>query len=1479
MKKTGKITAVLLSAAVLLSVLSFSYSACAADNASEIKINCSLLDSVMQDRPWVIETLLEDDWSGNPYAGVLAVSKGPKESVMENYTESLAFRAVVNAMELYANKDQHLEGLGNEAMNDLMDRLGVSSEEEVYKAVNKYTSSLDSLKYESIFNDMLIQNYESSWGTTLSDESMNYEILNQRAAVYKKLGAYQSALQDYLGLTNMHSEIVVYDPLNQASADYSVDIEKYTGHFMNAYRADLKNYLDGVVSIPGLSGKSALQEKIITSGALAGLTAYEKAVADSGVETEIETIFREYMLSDTMKIMSAAGKAFQLGSYSVDNAILMEALVSQKDSTVNTMERLADYTTDSNLADVCTRYEKLLEAQGNEKILSYEALASYIRQNNVVGDVITGIAGKGLSKIYDSYSCSYLGMSDYIWANSIARGVAVIQLSAWLGEEATGFQTAAKQVFVCKYVDKIIEEAANLTRKDIAAYNAARTENNARAVINDLELLKKLRLYGQKAGYESIMGNMNSWVGAILSNDQDMDSIQKMYQKAVDVILGCTISPVGDKPLEIKDNRRFTVYNYRLADGTVTTVATVSEKGQNWVDYSIVEADNYITGGIKISNGELNISSDLSNCYIPYVDASGVTDINIAAQNIVFGEIKNSGTLNINLTDDNASFKIINRLTNTGSFNIAGRQGGVETLSCYIIDNTSKINLKNTSLDVKGNITNNGSINGNINVCGDGSQEYETSGFKYGMQTVMGTGTITSLAFNNFTSEGVKIGGQQTVTESLSGMMTKVASSKNLTVTGNCTIENGYFSSDLTFRDYTADAAFRIRGIGYLRGSVKFNGDTEFEEGLDIGCSSLALNGDCSVYDDIRYSSGTITGEGRLKTHGGMYITASSPAISKLCFAGTLPQSFTSSSAVSVGRLENMNTSSDGVYFGGTINVTGTILCGAGANYNEGRNIVLKGSAVIGTDDFTGNISANEWTCTGEQSINGSLYTSGSIKIPADAVLDVDDYSQSTGTLDIGKGGSLKCSGSYSNGGTVTSAGAVSVSDDSKITGAHTGGTYTVQGSISASAVFKPDKLQFTGGLAQSFYNSATTETGDLYIGNKSKNGVSFNSAVNVTDTVSQSKKAVYSNGKNIVLKGEAVIEGEPLAENISAADWTCSSNAAIGGIMYTSGDIVIGDNVKLNVTEYRQSAGTLDIGEGGSLNCSGNYINGGTVTSAGTVSVADDSKITGAHTGGTFTAKGNVEASAAIKTDVLKFDSRLSQTFYNSQSTQTDRLEISNTSSKGFNVNSVINVAQKFDNKCKKLSNASNIRLNSDVLDKNVLDYDVCTDGEFKVSAGQNIYIRGNLILKSGAKVIVEDGGSLTVKKHVTSQSASFDIDEGGSMQINDYLSSSEDTFAVNGDLIIKGDAKMSSASVSGAGLMTFRGDLDVSSGTWDRPNIAFDSRISQSVGGSAINVNNLTISNSARSGIRFSSAINCYGELTENYLKISGGSYIVKK
>ena len=156
---------------------------------------------------------------------------------------------------------------------------------------------------------------------------------------------------------------------------------------------------------------------------------------------------------------------------------------------------------------------------------------------------------------------------------------------------------------------------------------------------------------------------------------------------------------------------------------------------------------------------------------------------------------------------------------------------------------------------------------------------------------------------------------------------------------------------------------------------------------------------------------------------------------------------------------------------------------------------------------------------------------------------------------------------------------------------------------------------------------------------------------------------------------------------------------------------------------------------------------------------------------------------------------------------------------------------------------------------------------------------MNGKLILKSGANLTVEDGGTLVVKRHIDSNSATLDVDSGGLIQINDYLNSSSDTFNIDGDMIVKGDAKISSSTVNANGLITFKGDLNISSGTWNNPNIAFNSKLPQTISGSAINVNNLTVDNTSKTGIAFSSTVNYYGEYTNNASVITNESNIVKK
>ena len=95
----------------------------------------------------------------------------------------------------------------------------------------------------------------------------------------------------------------------------------------------------------------------------------------------------------------------------------------------------------------------------------------------------------------------------------------------------------------------------------------------------------------------------------------------------------------------------------------------------------------------------------------------------------------------------------------------------------------------------------------------------------------------------------------------------------------------------------------------------------------------------------------------------------------------------------------------------------------------------------------------------------------------------------------------------------------------------------------------------------------------------------------------------------------------------------------------------------------------------------------------------------------------------------------------------------------------------------------------------------------------------------------------------------------------------------------MVKGDARITSSTVNANGLITFKGDLSISSGTWNKPNIAFVSKLPQVVSGSSVNVNDLTVDNSSKTGISFSQAVNYYGKYENNSSVIADESKLVKK
>lgn len=1293
--KIKKHISLFLSIVVVITSCSLAYFAKA---QKSININSELLDSVLSDRYWVIETLVNGDISNNPYSYInpSSTSQNLLDEVLENYQNNAAFKELVDAMDVYSNTGQYVSGLSDDVLSQFESWFGSSD------SVDKVIASTDELKYESILNDIIKTDYTSSWGDTLFDENMNLETLKQRSKVLKKLSVYQTSLKDIVGLNHSESSsIIVYDPYNAKTDTYEIDIDDYVGHFLNAYEQDLGNYLNSVVEIPAVNGNEALKKKILSTGALGLVTAYERTAIPKS-DFELDDVYYDGMYEDTMKIMKGAGKTLDIVNKTIDYAILLESLQSQKNTTVQSMSRVADTTSNADLAKVLDNYADLVNSAGDKKTLAYETITNYLRNEQIVTNIVSKEVKETSTKLIKSAANKYAGAKTMVLANAIAKSIAIAELSIWVADQTTGIQDTAKKIYTCKYLNKIINETQKCTQADILAYKKNKTEENAEIVLSDLQFLKELRLYGEKSAYGSMSAQMDSWIGILLGGGETKDYLDRRYQASIDTYLGCTFTPVT--------NNEFT-----LSKGDVLNISSENVNGKEYTQAEwkksngttlyFAEVDYRLMGGIDLNGATINVLNAPNGIYFPLLENDSIDSvINIYSDNVAFGTISNSSSMTIEVKKAEKTFEITDSIINSGTLSIKNNLS-TSKISINNINNTGNINVSNCVLQCKGSPTNNGKIAGMVDIC-SGSPSYENAYFTIGSQAILGTGTYTDLYFTNSTKQGIKISGTQTVTDYISNPNCRLRSGENIVLTGNCTVYDNKFNSSLSFKDFTSSVPLTINGTGYVYNDVNFNSDVTFNDSLNVtsSCKTLTLNGETNVKGDLKYSGGTIIGDKWLKLYGNLDAETSSPTISHLDFVGRTSQSISSSNPLTVSNLNNHNTSLSGVEFNCLINVTDSLQSGPLSDYKNGKNVVLTKNAKLG---------------------------------------------------------------------------------DGKITG------------------------------------------------------------------------------------------------NISAKDWTCSNSAEIKGTLYSSNAINVADGVQLVVSNYQQSGGTLTICKNALLNCLSDFSQSGSTTNNGQITVVGDGKITSSFIGGTFKIKGDLSLSNVFSPDNLIFESKTSQRFSNSSNTTVKSLTIDNSSISGFTVGSVINVSETFDNKCKKLINGENIVLtnNANYISDETTNGDFSVSGSYVVSKGETLTVNGKLNLKPNSSLTVEDGATLIVKRNVDSNSATVNVENGGMFQVNDYLNSSSDNFNINGNMLIKGDAKINSSTVNAAGLITFEGDLNVSSGTWNKPNLSFNSKLPQIINGSSINVNNLNVKNSSKTGITFNSTINYFGEYSDHTSLIHNSNNIVKK
>lgn len=1300
-KVTCILMALLLVAATLTGVMLAAY------GEKTVQANKLLLQNILEKRPWVIETLVDGDYTDNPYNQVCAgaTREGFMESVLQNYKESTAFKVLVDSMEAYSNAGQYVTNWTEEVVASLLEFFNLTDALSLEKYVDESVKTVDALRYEDIINDVLTEDYTASWGATLLEADSEMEQYRQMSKILKNLSGYQKALKD-------NNEL-----LASGFFESSEDFMDYTDNFLSAYEDTL---YDALVNIPAFSGAAnheALTKKLLGASALAfvlGAETYNPLKTSSSSAAYQGSLmaekYNEYFAGEIGALLKGTGKVLNFSSNATKYAMIANAVAAQTDTTAQVLERIRTTSANEDIQQTMQHYKNLVEDQGKTDALAIDAVLDYLSGQDSVGKAVLKQGGKLFTNVvnlrHGYFDGNKMVMTNALCENLIKAGKCVA-IAVWVADKATNIQDTAKKIYICKYTDKLIKETVKTYKADYRAYQSDQTDENAKKVLDDLEFLKKLRLYGEKQGYSSVCSQTESIVGLLLGGDSVKDGIEKNYQGMVDSLLGCTMVPGSNNAITVGEGETLILFPTRLHDGSITLQANYSKKDKSHV--FLPEADLIFMNGLTLNGGTVEIlnSAALSQnpaVFINRLRASGDSELTLRGSELVIGEINNAGNLQITYSDENTSLHVSSAFNNQGSVAIDA-QGA--HLKVQELSNSGTVAVNSGTVDVYGNITSSsGTYSGALNVCGDGSRDYENTYMDIAVQSLSGTGTFEKLYFNNAAREGVRIGGTQTLTGLLADSGSRLRTPQNLCLTGQCALADNRSKNALSFKDYTSTAPLRIGGTAFIKGNVSFGGETAFEDGLYLtgNCNTLTLGAPAKVKGDFKYAAGSIEGDGFLTLCGDAEISASQANIAKLNFAGLTAQTVSGANALTVAELDNHNLSLSGVDFTSKINVT-----------------------------------------------------------------------------------SLLCSGSTSN----------------------------------------------------------------------------------------------YKNAKNITLVGDAKLNGNTVRGSISVKDWSCSENCTVKGTLYASGDICIKSPCTLETVNYIQSGGSLTIEAGAALHCTGDFAQAGTTQNAGTVQVEGDSKVSAAFTGGTLKAKGDINASAALQPDVLHFAAKTEQTFNNTAATEVKTLLLENSSLSGITLSSTIKVTERYENNSKKVINGANIALADGAQGHGTQSAvsDLTVTNNYTLKSGETLTVNGKLYLNSGANLRVESGANLLVRRSLIATAAAITVEAGGSLQIDDYFSSSSTTVAAAGTLLIKGDAKITSSTVSGTGLLTFKGDVSISGGTWNRPNVAFVSKVPQSVGGTSISVNDLTVENTSKTGITFTDTVGYYGELAQNSTSVSGENYLVKK
>lgn len=1146
--------------------------------------NIILLEGILSgNRQWVYDTLVVDDRSSNPMAllnGTSQISMAQKALNtyygidVDNETQAALYKGLVDVM-IYGKGDWFYN-LVDEAGELVAWIVGFfTGSDDLENRADDLIASADELGYERLLKSALTKSYTASTGETIANADASLLLLRQTKDTLDYLNTFISFVNSGMG------GIVADARLSEFNSTYLND------YALPYYDATYK-LLESLETLLQDPESNSDNQTLTTATAMLAEIAYLSALKPPANFDDFSYagyLSENVIPEEIIYTYKAAGKTLSRASTVLDEYLTLSTLQQQKETLTGPITRMSSMTDDEDMEKALNHFAELLSDEFDQSILSPDYIFNYLRNNEVINKKVSKSVGKLLKK------WSFLS-DDALSGSVFANPVDVVSVAFWVADRAFGLDETCKKTYELLRLEDLIDLAEEQCKADVTAYRNNKTDANAKKALDDLQLLQRLRLYGENVAYGLAAAQTDRLLGQLFTGGEDLGAYwEEEYQRNVDTLMAASIvPPMGG--ITIPSGKSATIFYHEQGGFHYLRCGNLE-----YVDLPI-----RLAGGISL-RGTLSANSPFSVGFISVDAESGAILSAIAGPIHVNELVSEKGTFSLQ-AHNNSQFCFETLDIQNCRYNSDNGQH-IKT-NDLILSGTLTGGTVEATGDVTGTaVLSSSSISDALILCGSGTQRLN--------------GTLTTPVLQMTGAGPIVASGTTYVTDRIYGPDIQIRNDKNIIFSGS-TVETGYYNAGLTVQNAQLDdvsfagALMDLGGTTYS-GQIHSSGVSLFGESSFDG-SSMELS------DSLFFSSdGRLGGEGGVIRLSGDGSAAGTAVLDHtLVLDGTSTQQFTGDLSAKRLILENtgiisVDDSLTAVEFfdagSGQLTADSLICLGDTAEYVLGN--AFGGSLSVQTLELEQPLSLggdlilreNSHAALPQMTIEGTLRTHmgagvSQCEVQAGGL-------EMTGDLTLADGASVTVLGTARMSGSLHSDTPLSITGDLLASSLVTDSTICLSGDLQNTGESYLAQLVLNGAAAQGISGDSFTVE-DLSIENTSRSGVTISPTITVTHSYT-------NNGCPVTAEKILGSTGDlPLSEDRTyEGDLELTGGLSLSGCqMSVAGDLTVTGELSLEGAQLSVSGrlnvingsltidknSVVDMGEGvlttcpltldGSLRCAG---------------------------------------------------------------------------------------------------------------------------------------------------------------------------------------------------------------------------------------------------------------------------------------------------